>query len=323
VLSVRGLRAGYGAIEVLHGIDLDVEAGEIVAVLGSNGAGKTTTLRAIVGELRPKAGRVTFDGANIAGHTSDRCARLGVSLVPEGRGIFADLTVRENLEMGCWTLEDRSQVPRRVDEVTEIFPVLKDRMGQRAGTLSGGEQQMLSIARALAAKPKLLLIDEMSQGLAPMIVRQLFDILREIRAAGSTILLVEQQVGEALALSDRAYLLENGEIATTGRSSELAESAAALEASYLGAELPAEYGTDEALEAGRTRAVQSKAGSAGREAGMAAPEAGPTTPEKILVSLTPAEKRRLQAMAETAGCSVGDLLAQAFRDWRQRSLPRG
>jgi len=302
LLSVRDLRAGYGAIEVLHGIDLDVAEGEIVAVLGPNGAGKTTTLRAIVGALRPSGGTVVFAGSDVTGRLPDRCARLGMALVPEGRGMFADLTVRENLEMGCWTVEDGS-MDRRIDEITEIFPILRERSDQRSGTLSGGEQQQLAIARALVAKPKLLLIDEMSQGLAPIIIQQLFRTLHDVRAMGTTILLVEQQVTEALALSDRAYVLESGEIVASGNSAELLSSSEVIQASYLGGD--AEAG-DDAAEPAATRVVEQR----------------PATLEKVLVPLTPEEKRRIQAVAEVSGYSVGELLVMAFRDWKRKAPPR-
>lgn len=297
MLSVRDLRAGYGAIEVLHGIDLDVEQGEIVAILGPNGAGKTTTLRAIVGALRPSGGKVVFDGSDVTGRMPDRSARLGMALVPEGRGMFSDLTVRENLEMGCWTVEDGSN-ERRIDEITEVFPILRDRSGQRAGTLSGGEQQQLAIARALVAKPKLLLIDEMSQGLAPIIIQQLFRTMRDVRALGTTILLVEQQVTEALALSDRAYVLESGEIAATGNSAELLSSSELIQASYLGGDA-----------------------EAAQEPAVRAPDLRPATLEKVLVPLTPEEKRHIQAVAESSGYSVGELLVLAFRDWKRKTPP--
>ncbi len=215
LLDVRRLRAGYGAGEVLHGIDFGVAAGGVTALLGANGAGKTTTLRAICGMLR-RSGEIRFDGARIDRAATEEVARRGVAHVPDGRGTFMELTVQENLRLGAYTRRDRS-VTSDIARMLDHFPALRPRLRQQAGTLSGGEQQMLAIARALLSRPRLLLLDEPSFGLAPLVVRQIFDILARIRDdSGISILLVEQNATLALGLADHACILEAGAIALAG-----------------------------------------------------------------------------------------------------------
>jgi len=211
LLSVRGLHVAYGQIEALHGIELDVEKGEIVTLIGANGAGKTTTLRSISGLLKPRSGSVTFNDKNITGVKPHVITAMGVSHVPEGRGIFANLTVADNLELGAYLRKDKVQ-QSEYDRIFSFFPVLKERMKQNAGTLSGGEQQMLAISRALMAKPQVLLLDEPSLGLAPQMVQTIFRVIREINAEGVTILLVEQNAHMALVTAHRGYVMETGRI---------------------------------------------------------------------------------------------------------------
>ncbi len=233
LLDVRSLEVRYGGIVALRGIDLRVEEGEIVALLGANGAGKTTTLRAISGLLPIRSGEVLFDGESLRRRAPDAIARLGLGHVPEGRRIFTRMTVRENLDLGGFAIASRSEAAARIDEVLAIFPRLRERIGQRAGTLSGGEQQMLAIARALIARPRLLLLDEPSLGLAPLVVKQIFEVLRDIHSRGTTIVLVEQNARAALALADRGYVLRNGEIARGDTAAALARDPAVV-AAYLG-----------------------------------------------------------------------------------------
>jgi branched-chain amino acid transport system ATP-binding protein len=233
-LVVENLKVRYGAIEALHGISLRVEQGEVVALIGGNGAGKTTTLRAISGLLRPTAGQITFDSESIIGIPPHRIVQRGLVHVPEGRGIFANLTVEENLAMGAYARHDRQAIRADHERALELLPRLRERLQQTAGTLSGGEQQMLAIARALLAKPRLLMLDEPSLGLAPQVVEIVFQVIREIAAAGTTILLVEQNASMALQAANRAYVIEVGEILMDGPASELAQSDAVRRA-YLGA----------------------------------------------------------------------------------------
>jgi branched-chain amino acid transport system ATP-binding protein len=233
-LVVENLKVCYGAIEALHGISLRVEQGEVVALIGGNGAGKTTTLRAISGLLRPTAGQITFDGESIIGTPPHRIVQRGLVHVPEGRGIFANLTVEENLAMGAYARHDRQAIRADHERALELLPRLRERLQQTAGTLSGGEQQMLAIARALLAKPRLLMLDEPSLGLAPQVVEIVFQVIREIAAGGTTILLVEQNASMALQAANRAYVIEVGEILMDGPASELAQSDAVRRA-YLGA----------------------------------------------------------------------------------------
>ncbi|NNM99974.1 MAG: ABC transporter ATP-binding protein [Candidatus Eremiobacteraeota bacterium] len=233
LLEVRELEVRYGGIVALRGIDLRVEEGEIVALLGANGAGKTTTLRAISGLLPIRSGDVAFDGASLRRRPPDAVARLGIGHVPEGRRVFTRMTVRENLELGGFAIASRREATQRIDDVLDIFPRLRDRLAQRAGTLSGGEQQMLAIGRALIARPRLLLLDEPSLGLAPLVVKQIFEVLHDIHDRGTTIVLVEQNARAALALADRGYVLRNGEIARGDTAAALSEDPAVV-AAYLG-----------------------------------------------------------------------------------------
>jgi len=233
MLEVRGIETYYGNIPALRGISIDVPAGSVVAILGANGAGKTTLLKTIAGVLRPRSGTVSFLGEEITGLPSHKIVRRGVALVPEGRAILSRMTVRENLEMGAFTRRDAKKVSLDLDRVMERFPVLGERAGQPGGSLSGGEQQMLAIARALMSAPKLLLLDEPTLGLAPLVAADIFSIIREINAGGTTILLVEQNVKQALKVSSYAYVLETGKIALSGPSKELRQEQR-IKASYLG-----------------------------------------------------------------------------------------
>jgi branched-chain amino acid transport system ATP-binding protein len=233
LLTIKDLEVRYGAIVALHGISLHVEQGEIVTLIGSNGAGKTTTLRAISGLLRPSRGEVVFEGKVISKIQPHEIVRLGVAQAPEGRGIFANMTVDENLRLGAYARSDHDQILLDRKWALELFPRLQERLKQSAGTLSGGEQQMLAIARALLARPKLLLLDEPSLGLAPQIVQTIFKIIREINAKGTTILLVEQNAHMALKVANRAYVLEVGRVAMEGPAEKLAASDEVRKA-YLG-----------------------------------------------------------------------------------------
>ena len=232
-LTVEGLCAGYGAVEALHGISLRVEPGEIVALLGANGAGKSTALRAISGLVRPTAGEIRLDGASLAGAAPHEIVARGLVHVPEGRRLFATLTVRENLEMGAFTRRDAGGVEESRRFVQRLFPVLAGRERQLAGTLSGGEQQMLAIGRALMAGPRILLLDEPSLGLSPILVRTILAALREINSGGVTILLVEQNARAALRLAHRACVLVTGRVALEGPAEELLNGPAVRRA-YLG-----------------------------------------------------------------------------------------
>jgi branched-chain amino acid transport system ATP-binding protein len=232
VLEVRQLSARYGRVEALHDISLSVADGEFVAVLGPNGAGKSTLMRAIMG-LIANSGDVTFRGAALPRHAPDTCVARGVVLVPEGRGIFAPMTVAENLELGAYLLSDAAEFERRRERVFTLFPRLRERLNQIAGSLSGGEQQMLAVGRALMAEPKILLLDEPSLGLAPLVVEEIFRILSDLSAEGISIALVEQNARLALGFVSHAYILEGGRIVLSGPSSELAENADVREF-YLG-----------------------------------------------------------------------------------------
>jgi len=211
ILSVRDLHVAYGQIEALHGIDLEVNEGEIVTLIGANGAGKTTTLRTISGLLKPRKGTVHFHGADITGVKPHIITAKGISHVPEGRGIFANLTVADNLELGAYLRKDKVS-KAEYERIFTLFPVIKERLKQNAGTLSGGEQQMLAISRALMSKPQVLLLDEPSLGLAPQLVQAIFRVIREINAEGVTILLVEQNAHMALVTAHRGYVMETGRI---------------------------------------------------------------------------------------------------------------
>ena len=220
MLRIENLRAGYGDLEILHGIDLEVREGEVVALIGANGAGKTTTLKSISGVVRATSGTVTFDDQAIHTWQPRRIVSEGLIQVPEGRKLFPDLTVRENLLLGAYR-RGRSEAEETFDEVFDLFPLLRERAGQTAGTLSGGEQQMLAIGRALMAKPRLLMLDEPSLGLAPMLVADIFEVVRDLRRRGLTVMLVEQNAVHALQLSDRGYVLENGNVVLEGTGEEL------------------------------------------------------------------------------------------------------
>jgi branched-chain amino acid transport system ATP-binding protein len=235
MLSVRELVAGYGPVIALAGIDLDVAAGEIVCVIGPNGAGKTTLMKSIAGLLRPRSGDVTLEGKRLA-RGADSRVKSGIALVPEGRRLFAPLSVRDNLELGAYvrlTRGERAAVEADLQRVYEIFPRLKERAGQAAGLLSGGEQQMVAIGRALMARPRLLLLDEPSMGLAPLVVLEIFAVIRRLHAEGTTVLLAEQNASMALSVSQRAYVIEAGRVVKSGTAASL-ESDPAVKEAYLG-----------------------------------------------------------------------------------------
>jgi branched-chain amino acid transport system ATP-binding protein len=233
MLELENVSVNYGAIEALTDITLRVEQGEVVTLIGANGAGKTTTLRTITGLLDAKAGRVMYEGKQINGVPTHRLVSMGMAMSPEGRGVFANLTVRENLEMGAFIRKDKKGISDDMERGFTLFPRLKEREQQKAGTLSGGEQQMLAMARSLMSRPRLLLLDEPSLGLAPLVVHSIFQAIDEIKAEGTTILLVEQNANAALHHSDRAYVLETGRIVMQGVSKEIAEDPRVKEA-YLG-----------------------------------------------------------------------------------------
>ena len=224
LLKVENLEVYYGVICALKGITFEVNEGEIVTLLGANGAGKTTTMQSIMGLIHPKSGTVTYDGKNITGMPAYKIVKMGMTQVPEGRRIFAELTVYENLLMGAYIESDKAKIKRDIDEIYTIFPRLGERKNQVAGTLSGGEQQMLAMGRAMMSHPRLLMLDEPSMGLSPLLVDQVFDIIKHFHQIGTTILLVEQNASKSLSISDRAYVLENGAIAYSGTGKELAES---------------------------------------------------------------------------------------------------
>lgn len=221
LLQVNQIQVSYGRVRALHGVSLQVTAGKIVALLGANGAGKTTTLRTISGILHPTYGSIEFDGKPIERRDPDQLVRLGIAHVPEGRQIFPALTVRENLRLGAYTRHDVRAIEEDLQRVFHYFPRLRERLNQNAGTLSGGEQQMLAIGRGLMSKPRLLLLDEPSLGLAPLLVKEIFHIIADIRAAGTTVILVEQNAHMALQIADYAYLLQNGRIILSDSSSNL------------------------------------------------------------------------------------------------------
>ena len=233
MLTLENVNVFYGGIHALRSVSLTVQAGEVVTLIGSNGAGKSTTLRAITGLVTPASGRVVFEGQDITGLPAHQLVARGISMAPEGRGIFANLTVLENLEMGAYLVKDRPQIRRDIDRGFTLFPRLRERAKQGAGTLSGGEQQMLAIARALMSHPKLLLLDEPSLGLAPIVCHTIFATIDEIKAAGTTVLLVEQNANAALKHSDRGYVLETGAVVLDGAAAEIASNPRVREA-YLG-----------------------------------------------------------------------------------------
>ncbi len=233
ILRVAGLAVAYGGIRAIKGIDFEINAGETVTLIGANGAGKTTTLRAITGLIVPAAGSIEFEGHAIGGASSFSLVRRGLAMVPEGRGVFPQLTVAENVAMGAYIRDDKVAIANDVERVFSLFPRLRERSRQSAGTLSGGEQQMLAIGRALMSRPKLLLLDEPSMGLAPVIVQKVFEVIAAIAREGVTMLLVEQNANLALRASHRAYVLESGLITLSGKSSDLLADPK-VRAAYLG-----------------------------------------------------------------------------------------
>lgn len=233
MLKIDNIHVYYGAIHALKGVSLEVHKGEIVTLIGANGAGKSTTLRTVSGLLAPKSGGISFLGENIAGMPAHEIVKHGISQVPEGRRIFAEMSVQENLEMGAFTRKDKAGVEKDFEIVYNRFPRLKERRKQQAGTLSGGEQQMLAMGRALMSRPKLLLLDEPSMGLAPLLIKEIFSIIEDINREGTTVLLVEQNANMALSIAHRAYVMETGRITLQGTAKELAASEDVRKA-YLG-----------------------------------------------------------------------------------------
>ena len=233
MLKIDNIHVYYGAIHALKGVSLEVHKGEIVTLIGANGAGKSTTLRTVAGLLAPKSGGISFLGENIAGMPAHEIVKHGISQVPEGRRIFAEMSVQENLEMGAFTRKDKAGVEKDFEIVYNRFPRLKERRKQQAGTLSGGEQQMLAMGRALMSRPKLLLLDEPSMGLAPLLIKEIFSIIEDINREGTTVLLVEQNANMALSIAHRAYVMETGRITLQGAAKELAASEDVRKA-YLG-----------------------------------------------------------------------------------------
>ena len=233
LLTIENLNVYYDNIRALRDVSLTVARGEIVSLIGANGAGKSTILKAVSGILKPRSGRILLAGKDLIGVSPHRIVRMGVSLVPEGRGIFANMTVRDNLEMGAFTRNSREEIEESVAKVFSLFPQLRERAFQSAGTLSGGQQQMLAIGRAMVAKPDVVLLDEPSMGLSPLLVRDIFLLIREINRAGTTILLVEQNAFMALAVAHRAYVLETGAVTLAGTASDLRRHAK-VRAAYLG-----------------------------------------------------------------------------------------
>lgn len=233
MLKVKGLNVFYGTIHALHDIDFNVNEGEIVSLIGANGAGKTTILHTVSGILPAKSGDISFMDKNISGMPANKIVEMGLGQVPEGRRVFANLTVYENLEMGAYTRKDKNGIKNDFEVVFTRFPRLKERINQLSGTLSGGEQQMLAMGRALMSRPKLLLMDEPSMGLAPLLVKEIFSIIKDINKTGTTVLLVEQNANMALSIANRAYVLETGYIITSGDAKQLASSEEVRKA-YLG-----------------------------------------------------------------------------------------
>ena len=233
MLKINDMNVYYGAIHALKGISLEINEGEIVTLIGANGAGKSTTLRTISGLLKPKTGTIEFEGKNIAGMPAQNIVKAGISQVPEGRRVFAEMTVMENLELGAFIRKDKAGIAKDLKMVFERFPRLEERVNQQAGTLSGGEQQMLAMGRALMSKPKIILMDEPSMGLSPILVEEIFHIIREISASGTTVLLVEQNAKKALAIADRAYVLETGNIVLSGDAKEMMNNDS-IKKAYLG-----------------------------------------------------------------------------------------
>ena len=233
LLKVEGLRLNYGPITALKGVDLNVEEGTIVAILGANGAGKTSTLKVISGLLKPAGGKIAFDGANIAGKSAHKIAKMGIMQSPEGRHVLVGLTVEENLRVGGYNVKDKAQLEKNFERVYTLFPRLKERAKQQSSTLSGGEQQMLAIGRALMGSPKLLILDEPSLGLAPLLIKDIFETLKKIKEEGTTILIVEQNALATLKIADYAYVLELGKISMHGKAEDLMKDERLISA-YLG-----------------------------------------------------------------------------------------
>ena len=233
MLRVEGLKVNYGMIEAVKGIDFEVHDGEIVALIGANGAGKTTTMHTISGLLKASAGSISLDGKEVSKLPAHKIVELGIVQCPEGRRIFAQQTIEENLSLGAYVRKDKKEIEADMEKVFELFPILKERRKQPAGTLSGGEQQMLAMARALMAKPKIMLLDEPSMGLSPLLVKEIFYIIKDINRQGVTVLLVEQNAKMALGIANRAYVLESGKISLSGTGEELLNSNSVKKA-YLG-----------------------------------------------------------------------------------------
>lgn len=233
MLEVKDLEVYYGMIQAIKGISFDVNKGEVIALIGANGAGKTTTLHTITGLLSPKKGSVMFEGKDITKIPAHKIVSMGMAHVPEGRRVFADLSVYENLKLGAYTRKDKENLNKDLESIYERFPRLAERKNQSAGTLSGGEQQMLAMGRALMSKPSIILMDEPSMGLSPILVNEIFDIIESISKSGTTVLLVEQNAKKALSIADRAYVLETGKIVTSGKASELLEDDS-IKKAYLG-----------------------------------------------------------------------------------------
>ena len=233
LLSLEDVHIGYGGIKAVKGIEMHVDTGELVTLIGANGAGKTTTLKAICGLLKPSAGNIVYNGFSLVDRATHEIAQMGLALVPEGRGVFPGLTIEENLAMGAYCRRDKAGIAADMEQAYERFPRLKERARQTAGTLSGGEQQMLAISRALMSRPNLLLLDEPSMGLAPLMVQKIFSVVREVAATGVTILLIEQNAKLALQVSQRAYVMDGGLISFEGASSALLDDPRIKEA-YLG-----------------------------------------------------------------------------------------
>lgn len=233
MLEVKDLEVYYGMIQAIKGISFEVNKGEVIALIGANGAGKTTTLHTITGLLSPKKGSVMFEGKDITKIPAHKIVSIGMAHVPEGRRVFADLSVYENLKLGAYTRKDKENLNKDLESIYERFPRLAERKNQSAGTLSGGEQQMLAMGRALMSKPSIILMDEPSMGLSPILVNEIFDIIESISKSGTTVLLVEQNAKKALSIADRAYVLETGKIVTSGKASELLEDDS-IKKAYLG-----------------------------------------------------------------------------------------
>ncbi len=298
LLEVTGLAAGYGHLEVIRDVNLTVRAGEVVACIGANGAGKTTTLRAVSGVIHPRAGRIVFAGRNIGGASAQRIARMGLAHIPEGRGLFPRLSVEDTLRLATDTTGARV----RLDDAYDVFPRLKQRRRQAVGTLSGGEQQMVAMARAILARPRLLMIDEMSQGLAPTIVRQLFQMIDVFKQQGTAVLLVEQFVESALEIADRAYVFEHGTIAHEAAAAELRRDRALISGSYLGS------------TAGQTAEQTAAIEVAGNGHGNGHKPRSPELMEIVSMRMPAEVKRALEERAEREGRPVGALALELIEE---------